>query len=115
MGDWEFGQLLAADGTFAVLAELSQPLGGRYDPTVALVPTGAIHKVASAVMRGVDREVATDIANLGDVELAAELAAWIVAVLPVPDELSMLFATQLTAQSMLRRTLVASHTSVARP
>ena len=28
--EWEFGQLLAADGTFAVLGELSQPLGGRY-------------------------------------------------------------------------------------
>ena len=108
--EWEFGQLLAADGTFPVLAELTQPLGGRYDPTVALVPGAAIAKVASAIMRGVDPEVAKDMVNLADAELAAELAAWIVTVLPGPDELSTLYSTQLTAQSMLRRTLVASHT-----
>ena len=55
----EFGQMLAADGTFAALGA---------DP-------------GRAIMKSIDKDMKADVEELGDVELAAELAAWLTAVL----------------------------------
>ena len=74
--------MLAADGTFVALGVLSQPLGGRYDPTTALIPGGPIAKVASAIMKSIDKDMKADVEELGDVDFAAEIAAWLTAVLP---------------------------------
>ena len=87
--DWfkhlTFGSLQTADRTNAVYGALAQSIGVRFLPT-ALDAGGPISRFAQAVEASVDTEEATIYATLEAKELAAEFAAWLTRVYPLPHD-----------------------------
>ena len=110
--DWTglmvYKDLASADDTMKVYADLVPVLRERFDSGVALVKGGAFDRLAKTLTTSLGADATAEIIELGAVEMAEEMAVWLVRMLPVPEELAVMSPTRTSALLALRSVLVQS-------